>query len=193
MSSPGDLHDSVQGKIVHVYDGILEADRSLPRWWLGILFGTMAFGAVYYVVYQALKIEPTPAVAYREEAAAKASAEAARMRSMGTVSAESLLAMAKDPATVAQGKEVFVSTCSACHRADGGGAIGPNLTDKFWLHGGGPAQIYATVRDGVTTKGMPAWGPQLGEERVRAAAAYVLTLKGTNVAGGKAAQGTEEP
>jgi cytochrome c oxidase cbb3-type subunit 3 len=104
-----------------------------------------------------------------------------------------LLALAHQPATVARGKEVFTSTCAPCHRADGGGNIGPNLTDEFWLHGSAPDKIWKTVHDGVPAKGMAAWAPVLGEARVASAVAYVLTLRNTNVPNGKAPQGEQEP
>jgi cytochrome c oxidase cbb3-type subunit 3 len=109
------------------------------------------------------------------------------------MTADTLVGLSKNPATVAQGKQVFESTCASCHRADGGGLIGPNLTDSAWLYGSAPTDLWKTVREGVTTKGMPAWGPQLGDERVAAVVAYALTLKDTNVADGKAPQGSAMP
>ncbi len=76
------------------------------------------------------------------------------------------------------------------HAPTAAGRSAPNLTDNRWIHGGAPLQIYRTVLEGVPAKGMVAWGPQLGpEEKVRQVVAYVLTLRNTNVAGGKAPQG----
>jgi cytochrome c oxidase cbb3-type subunit III len=103
-----------------------------------------------------------------------------------------LAALAKDKGTVAQGKQVFALTCIACHRQDGGGVVGPNLTDEFWIHGAAPDKIYDTISKGVPDKGMPAWGPQLGSERVQAVTAYVISIRGTNVPGGKAPQGDRD-
>ena len=80
-------------------------------------------------------------------------------------------------------------SCEACHTANGGGNIGTNLTDNAWIHGGRATQIYRVVLEGVPAKGMVAWGPQLGDERVQSVVAYVLTLRNTNVPGGKAPQG----
>jgi cytochrome c oxidase cbb3-type subunit 3 len=93
---------------------------------------------------------------------------------------------------VTSGKDIFAAACAPCHGADGGGRIGPNLTDAYWLHGGSPESIQRSVHDGWVDKGMPAWGPSLGEYRVREVAAYVVSLRGTNVAGGKPPQGTRE-
>jgi cytochrome c oxidase cbb3-type subunit 3 len=73
--------------------------------------------------------------------------------------------------------------CVACHGDRAQGNIGPNLTDDRWLHGGTPTSIFATVRDGVGTRGMPQWGPVLGDRGLQSVVAYVLTLRDTNVSG----------
>ena len=114
--------------------------------------------------------------------------EAERIKAAGAVTPEALTMLSKDVATVSKGKEIFAANCAVCHKPDGSGLIGPNLTDDHWIYGGAPDKIYRTVSNGAAN-GMPAWGPQLGQERVEDAVAYVLTLKNTNVAGGKAAQG----
>ena len=111
---------------------------------------------------------------------------------VGEATPESLVALTKDPNAVALGKQVFPSTCAACHRGDGGGNVGPNLTDDFWLHGSAPEKIFKTIASGVPDKGMPAWQPQLGPLKTQAVTAYVLGLKGTNAPGGKAPQGERE-
>lgn len=181
-----------ENKVVHVYDGIEECDNQLPRWWLWILFGTVTFAGAYWLVAESFKLVPSPRAAYRAEMEAAAAIEAQKMRAAGSVSDDSLVGLTKDPKTVAEGKTVFTSTCAPCHAANGGGGIGPNLTDEYWLRGGAPTKVYATIKDGSTAKGMPAWGGALGEERVRLVSAYVLSLKNTKVAGGKAAQGEPE-
>ncbi|MBI2391327.1 MAG: c-type cytochrome [Deltaproteobacteria bacterium] len=184
--------DPNKDKVIHEYDGIQECDNALPNWWLGILYGTIAFGAIYWLSAESFKTTPSPRAEYHAEMEKIAAEEAAKMKAIGSVSDESLLAMAKDTKALDDGKGVFASTCAPCHAANGGGSIGPNLTDANWLHGGAPMKIYGTIKDGFTAKGMPAWGPALGEERVRAVAAYVVSLKNTNVAGGKAPQGDPE-
>jgi cytochrome c oxidase cbb3-type subunit 3 len=175
----------------HVYDGIVELDSELPLWWQLTLYGAIVFAGIYWYGHR-LGAIATPGQVYAEEAAAARAAEAAEARKRGTVDDSMLATLSRDPATVAQGKTVFTSTCAPCHRADGGGVIGPNLTDGFWLHGAKPTNILADVRDGVPAKGMPTWGPQLGEERVESVVAYVLSIKNTNVSGGKAPQGEPE-
>jgi cytochrome c oxidase cbb3-type subunit 3 len=178
--------------IVHEYDGIQECDNALPRWWLAILYGSIAFGALYWLAAETFKIIPSPGAAYKTEMAKVAAEQAERMKAVGTVSDETLLTMGKDPKSLEEGKAVFVSTCAPCHAATGGGGIGPNLTDAAWIHGGTPTKVYGTIKEGVIAKGMPAWSATLGEERVRLVSSYVVSLRNTNVPGGKAAQGTVE-
>ena len=184
-----EAHDD---NIVHEYDGIQEADNVLPRWWLGILYGSIIFAAFYWIGWQVLKAAPSPLLAYQEEKAAAEAADAERLKAQGPFTPEKLVAMSKSPAIVGAGQKTFQSICAACHGQTAGGMVGPNLTDKFWIHGSKPEQIITTIRQGFTEKGMPAWGPQLGEEKVREVAAYVLSIKDSNVAGGKSPQGDPE-
>jgi cytochrome c oxidase cbb3-type subunit 3 len=178
------------GATIHVYDDIVEEDNRLPRWWLWILFGTTAFATVYWFGDRQLKAWGSPREQYEDQMIAVRLADAQRG---GGMAPAALLALARQPATVADGKATFESTCAPCHRADGGGGIGPNLTDEYWLHGSAPDKIWKTVHDGVPSKGMAPWAPVLGETRVASAVAYVLTLKNTNVPNGKPPQGEREP
>lgn len=179
-------------RVIHEYDGILELDNRLPNWWLYMLFGTIVFAAGYWVYYEQLKVGKSPMELYAAEMAAEKEKHEAQAATMQPLSDDLLIALSRDTKAVAAGKEAYDQVCAACHGATGGGLIGPNLTDEYWIHGGSPDEIYAVIRDGVLTKGMPAWGPSLGEEKVRATTAYLLTLRNTQVAGGKAPEGEKE-
>jgi cytochrome c oxidase cbb3-type subunit 3 len=104
------------------------------------------------------------------------------------VSDADLAAAAHNDSQLAAGQQAFTTNCVACHGTKAEGIIGPNLTDEHWLHGGGPAQIFGTIRDGVPAKGMPSWGPVLGPATVKSLTAYLLSLRNTRVPG-KAPQG----
>ena len=173
--------DAIAGDILHEYDGIEEADNELPTWWVVVFIGTIAFGAVYWLVYQEFHLEPSPA-----EALAIATEE--RNKRTGEWSEADLLAAAQDPKAVNAGKQAFTTNCVVCHGVKAEGNIGPNLTDQYWLHGGSAAQVFSTIRDGVPAKGMPTWGSVLGVPIVKDVTAYLLTLRDTNVPG-KAPQG----
>lgn len=188
--TPGEAPRSgapIPSTVVHVYDDIEEEDNHLPNWWLGILFGAIVFAFGYWFVFEVTKASPNPLEAYRAETAAaeKRRAEAS------PVSDEPLVVLAKDAATVAEGRTTFVSTCAPCHGAQGQGIVGPNLTDGYWLHGGKPLDIHKSITNGYPEKGMRAWGPVLGPSRVRSVAAFVLSIRGQNLPG-RPPQGTPE-
>jgi cytochrome c oxidase cbb3-type subunit 3 len=172
-------------KVVHVYDDIEEEDNHLPNWWLATLFGAIVFGFGYWFVYEVTGAAMSPLASFRAETAemAKKRAEA------GPVTNEALTVLSRDAKTLAEGKQIFATTCLPCHGAQGQGLVGPNLTDKFWLHGGTPVEIHKSITGGYPEKGMQAWGKVLGAGRVRSVAAFVLSIKGQNLPG-KPPQGT---
>jgi cytochrome c oxidase cbb3-type subunit 3 len=172
----------------HVYDDIVEHDNKLPLWWQLTLYGAVLFAMVYWFGrrYDAIQ---SPAERYAQDVAAQRAAEAEAARARGTVDDAMLTTLSKDPSTLSQGREIFTSTCAPCHRADGGGNIGPNLTDSYWIHGNKPTDLYRDVTEGVPAKGMPTWGPMLGAARVEAVVAFVMSIENTNVPNGKSPQG----
>jgi cytochrome c oxidase cbb3-type subunit 3 len=171
----------------HDFDGIQEYDNRLPNWWLFTLYGAIVFAVGYWLFYETFSIGHTQAASYEREVEVAATAQI--NREMGKpVTDDSVLLMTKVPAQLEAGAKIFQQKCTQCHGPQGGGDIGPNLTDEFWLHGPAPMQIYNTVMNGVVEKGMQAWKDQLGPVRVRQVVAYVVSRKGLNVPG-KPAQG----
>ncbi len=158
-------------------DGIEEFDNALPRWWVWLFRFTILFAVIYMAWLHLLGGESIQQEYMREVAA------------LENVSHSS----ASESETSGGGQAAYATNCLPCHGAAGEGTIGPNLTDKFWIHGGKPDQIEKTIADGVLDKGMPAWKPILGEAKVRQLVSYVITLKGSNPPNPKAAQGDAEP
>ena len=175
--------------VVHEYDGILEMDNQLPRWWLYTLFGAIVFAAGYWVYFHNYELGELPNAAYARQRSEANAAEAEKLMAAGEATPEMLLALSNDTRTTLDGKAIFDANCVTCHADGGKGKVGPNLTDDAWLHGHEPMQIYGLVKDGFTAKQMPAWGAKLGETRLRQTVAYVLSIMDTNVSGGKAPQG----
>lgn len=168
----------------HEYDGIREFDNKLPNWWLATLFLSIFFSIGYWLYYHTFEGGSDQLSRYEMELADAAAAAASRAQERGDVSDEALLAFSADAGKVGSGKDLFATYCLACHGPDGGGTIGPNLTDDHWLTGSGkPMEIRQIISAGVTAKGMPAWGQLLGDEKVDQITAFVLTLKGKNVPG----------
>lgn len=171
----------------HSFDGIQEYDNRLPNWWLFTLYASIVFAVGYWLFYQTFGVGFTQDEAYEHEV--EIAAQEQLQRELGKeVTDDSLVLMTKVQAQVDAGAKVFQQKCVQCHGPQGGGDIGPNLTDDFWLHGPAPLQIYNTVMNGVLDKGMQAWKDQLGPVRVRQVVAFLLTRKGLNVPG-KAPQG----
>lgn len=181
--------DEIQGEILHEYDGIEEADNALPNWWLLTFYGAIIFSIGYWFYYHEYEMGPTTPEQYAADVAERASS--------GEADEQTLVTLASDAGTVAEGQETFATTCAACHGAQGEGNIGPNLTDGAWLHGGAPMQIYTAIKHGISSDaallegsaGMPEWGPVIGERRTQAVTAYLLSIRGTNVEGGREPEG----
>jgi len=102
---------------------------------------------------------------------------------------ESNIEMLMGAADLEAGKKVFNTLCAVCHRTDGGGLVGPNLTDQYWIHGGSIQDVFRTVKYGVPDKGMISWKEQLSPVQMAQVSSYILTLAGTNPADPKEPQG----
>lgn len=178
-----DRHDEIQGRIVHVYDGIEEADNRLPLWWLITFYGAIVFGALYWFYYHEYGNGTSSMQAYIQ-------AVDARRAASGEMTGSQLTALASDAAAVTSGQAIFQGQCVACHNEQGQGreGLGPNLTDRYWIHGGAPMDLHTVITEGVGAKGMPAWEPILGSKGVAQVTAYVLTLRNSEVKG-KAPEG----
>ncbi len=176
----------------HEYDGIREFDNPLPRWWLLTLWGSIIFSMGYWFYYHNIEGQPG---SYEVLAAEMVAVE--ELRVGPALSDEELLALTKDAAVLESGKATFMTYCLACHGPDGGGTVGPNLTDAYRIHGHTPGDALRVVTSGIPAKGMAAWKPVLGAAKVRDVTAYVLTLPDSPVEGkapqGKDASGKEAP
>jgi len=172
----------------HSYDGIQEFDNPMPRWWLWVFYATIVFVPIYYFAPAPFGEGAGWVAEYDADVARQLAAQPAETGGAGLDDAQ-LMALATQPAATAEGKQLFATNCSACHRADGGGLIGPNLTDDAWIHGGTPTAIHKSIVDGVLAKGMPPWGKMLKPSQVDAVTAYVISLAGTNPPSPKAPEG----
>jgi cytochrome c oxidase cbb3-type subunit 3 len=174
-----------EGKLLdHNYDGIQELDNPLPSWWLNLFYISTVF-AILYVGFYWLG----PGLG-SEERLAKQLDELKGTTTEATAEATPWQESAMTPEALAVGKEIYVSKCASCHMEDGGGMVGPNLVDNYWIHGTGDLDgIYAIIRDGVVSKGMLAWGNVLKPDELAAVTGYVKSLQGTTPRNPKAPQG----
>lgn len=173
----------------HSYDGIKELDNNLPPWWVYMFYITIVFAVVYFGYYHVFNLGPTSAEEYEMEmAAAQEQIEAYRQTVAMSID-ETNVEFTQEAAALAEGKEIFIAKCAACHANDGGGGVGPNLTDKYWIHGGDIKDLFRTVKVGVPQKGMISWQTQLTPVQMQNVSSYILTLQGTTPQNPKEPQG----
>lgn len=178
--------DEVRG---HKFDGIEEFDNPLPRWWLGIFYLTIAFAIVYVPYAHMMEGNSLEAEWAADMEAAKALAAKQKIDWSNT-ELKTFCAAGDGWKTSAAAN--FKAKCSACHRADGGGGVGPAFTDDSYLHGGTLQDIAEVITDGVPAKGMIAWKGQMKREEIRDLTCYVSALRGQKTATPpKAPQGTK--
>lgn len=173
----------------HDYDGISELDNSAPPLFNYILYGTIAFAVVYLLNYHVLG---TGESQEQEYLAGSNELDTLRARAASLAANkvdENSVVRMTDATALAAGQATFNQYCATCHRTDGGGNIGPNLTDDYWLHGNTVQAVFKTIKYGVPAKGMIAWQAQLSPAQMAEVTSYLLTLHGTNPPNPKAPEG----
>lgn len=173
----------------HEYDGIKELDNNLPPWWVAGFYITIV-ASVIYIGYYHFYLDGKIMENEFNSAMTKAQKEKeAYLASLGNLVDETNVELLVDESTLAKGKTIFLENCAACHGQKGEGGIGPNLTDKYWLHGGGVKNIFSTVKYGVVEKGMISWKDQLTPPQIQQVSSYIVRLEGTNPPNPKDPQG----
>jgi len=173
----------------HNYDGIRELDNRLPPWWLYLFYGCIAFSVIYLVKYEIMGGDDQETEFRKEMVQAKADVEKYLLTAPDQMD-ENKVTQLTESADLAKGKTIYDTNCAACHRADGGGQIGPNLTDQHWIFGGSIKNLFHTITNGGRDgKGMVAWNTTLKPTEIQQVASYILTLQGSNPKDAKAAEG----
>lgn len=176
----------------HEYDGIHELDNNLPPWWLWLFYLSIAYSVVYVYVYHFSPWRESSIQQYEYEMAKAEEEVELYLALKGENIDENNLEVITDVEQLKLAQATFVNLCATCHRPDGGGSVGPNLTDPYWLHGGDIGSIYKTIKYGVPEKGMISWSSQLSPKKMHQLASYIMTLKGNEVPEPKAPQGILE-
>ncbi|MDY0986492.1 cbb3-type cytochrome c oxidase N-terminal domain-containing protein [Flavobacterium sp. CFBP9031] len=173
----------------HDYDGIKELDNNLPPWWVYLFYICIIFGVIYVVRYDVLGADDQEMELKKELAQAKIDV-AEYMKTAPDLMDEKTVVLLTDAPSLDEGKTIFTTNCAACHRADGGGQIGPNLTDDKWILGGGIKNLFHTITNGGRDgKGMIAWKGTLKPKEIQKVASYILSLQGSNPKDPKEAEG----
>jgi cytochrome c oxidase cbb3-type subunit 3 len=178
----------------HEYDGIRELDNKLPRWWVYLFYVTIIFAVVYMLGYHVTKWWPLQEDEYKNEMAIQADIKKANPEPVIDLEAMVPMTAATD---LSAGQDTYKKICSVCHGQNGEGLVGPNFTDEYWIHGDSVNNVisiknlYQVVITGVIEKGMIPYKDQLSPVQIQQVLSYILTLKGTNPANQKPAQGAK--
>ncbi|HSW54039.1 MAG TPA: cbb3-type cytochrome c oxidase N-terminal domain-containing protein [Ignavibacteriaceae bacterium] len=172
----------------HDFDGIKELDSKIPPWFSWLFIITIIFAAYYMIDYHVIGSGQVMHEEYAEEVRF-ASLEREALIKSGAFVNEETVEFLTDAASLSAGKVIYDLNCIACHAADGGGIVGPNLTDDYWIQGGGIKNVFKVIKYGVVEKGMIAWQTQLNPNQMQEVSSYVLSLHGTTPAAPKAAEG----
>ncbi|MEO6541786.1 MAG: cbb3-type cytochrome c oxidase N-terminal domain-containing protein, partial [Ferruginibacter sp.] len=172
----------------HDYDGIKELDNALPPWWKYGFYLTIIFAFIYLLNFHVLGIGLNPTQEYSAEMEkARIEKEVYEANNKDRID-ENNVPMA-DADGIKAGQRLFEANCVACHLKDGGGIVGPNLTDDYWLHKGSLNDIYNTIKVGYPDKGMQPWGNMFSPKEISFLTGFIKSLKGTKPASPKAQQG----
>ena len=173
----------------HNYDGIKELDNSLPPWWLYSFYISIIFALVYMLRFHVFSGDNQYEELEQEYAEAKIAIEEYKKTAKDLVDFNTVEVLV-DAGDLKAGQNIFETNCVACHKADGGGGIGPNLTDEHWILGGGIKNVFHTISEGGRNgKGMIAWKQSLKPSEIAQVASYVLTFQGTTPAEPKEPEG----
>lgn len=173
----------------HDYDGIKELDNNLPPWWKYGFYITIFVAVGYLINYHITKSSPLQVEEYKLEVAAAEAEIAEYMKNSADNVDETTVKLLTDAAELAAGREVYMMNCSVCHGKAGEGTVGPNLTDEYWLHAGGVADIFKSIKYGWPDKGMKSWKDELSPKQIAQITSYIKSISGTNPPHAKEKQG----
>jgi len=173
----------------HDFDGIRELDNRLPPWWVNLFILSIIWAAIYMYYYHWGGNGPSSAEEYEIAVERAKKEQAVALAGMGGMVDESNVVALTESGDLAEGELIFKNVCAACHGQLGEGTVGPNMTDEYWIHGGGIKNIFKTIKYGVPDKGMISWQSQLTPSDMQKVGSYILTLQGTNPPNPKAPQG----
>lgn len=160
----------------HAYDGIQEYDNPLPGWWTMLFIGTFLFSILYWLYFHTGA--PNRSMIDQLTASETRLAEK-NFKTLGDLQQDraTILRFSKDPEWTKYGASIFRTNCQSCHGPEGGGLVGPNLTDDKWKNVKHVEDIMTVINNGAGGNAMPAWKQRFRDPRdVIMVGAYVASL-----------------
>jgi len=182
----------MEGELImeeHEYDGIVELKNGMPPWLQAFFLATVIFAVSYWTYYMVLKAGPDQYQEYQIQVDKANKDKEERSKLFANSIDEGNVELTTAEADLSRGKDIFIENCASCHKANAGGDSGPNLTDQYWIHGGGIKNVFKTIKIGYVEKGMRSWVDVLNPLQIKQVASYVLSLQGSNPSGDKSPQG----
>ncbi len=169
---PSNNHDA---EPLHMFDGIAEMDNNPPIWLMVALMLTIAW-SIWYVSFYHLGTAKIGADAWREDMGKLAELRAANDTELPDETTFRQLSSA--PERIARGKIIYdTSECLNCHEADATGKEqGPNLRDRWWIHGSNMVDIATIIRDGANNNAMPANKSRFSNQDLTNLTIYLVSL-----------------
>jgi cytochrome c oxidase cbb3-type subunit 3 len=182
------LEDEATILLDHDFDGIRELDNNLPPWWVWGFVASIVFAFFYLIHYHVTKTGDLQIAEYDKSVAAAQIEIDEYMSTMAMNVDENNVVILTESTDINNGKALFTTNCIVCHKENGEGLIGPNLTDKFWLIGNGSINdVFKVIKYG-TTNGMPEHQSKMNPIELQQVASFVLQLEYKE---GKAPEGDE--
>ncbi len=188
---PGDSipQDELTG---HCYDGIQEFDNPLPGWWKWLFVATVIISPPYWAYYHFGNENRTLAAQYQF-----ASAENAKLQFAGIGELQgdevTLVKYMGEKGPLSLGKSIYQANCVSCHKADGSGLVGPNLTDDHYKNVKQITDLYTVIVNGAGGGAMPAWKNRLTNNEIVMVSVYAASLRGLPAASGRQPEGNVIP
>jgi cytochrome c oxidase cbb3-type subunit 3 len=183
------IEEEVTVMLDHDYDGIRELDNNLPPWWKYMFYGTIIFAFVYMIRFHITGGGQLQLEEYETEMLAASEAKAEALESGGEQITEDNITLLVDLDAITTGANIYKGNCATCHGTLAEGVVGPNLTDEYWIHGGGISNIFKSIKYGIPAKGMIAWQGQFSPEQMQQISSYIISIAGSNPPNAKDPQG----
>lgn len=172
--------------------GIEYLDHAPPSWWKGLFAATIVF-SVLYLQYYHLGAPGRSAVEQYDQALA----ENMRLQfaEIGELKPDeaTLVRMMNDSRWVRVGESVYRTHCVSCHGIDGGGVVGPNLTDEHYKNARTIGDILRVVQNGAAAGAMPPWRDKLHLNEQILVSSFVASLRGTTPTNPRGPEGNVIP